>query len=261
MPSVARLNSTPVKGTHLNHPDSLRIERHGARGDRDFFLVDAAGERLPAKVAPRMFRVSVTYDDGADALTFRFPDGSVLSGSAAGDGDALAVDFYGRTVPSHVVSGPWQGAFTAYLDRPARLARADEPGAGADVEPVTLVSLASVEHLARQGGRASLDPRRFRMTIELDGCEPHEEDGWAGRTLRIGDVELAVGEQVPRCVITTLDPDTGERDFPSLRVISRYRDVPPRTSPPFGVYARVLVPGVVHVGDEVAVVDAEPVRT
>jgi uncharacterized protein YcbX len=261
MPSVARLNTTPVKGTRLNHPDALRFEPHGVAGDRDFFLVDPAGARLPAKVAPRMFRVSARYDGGADELTFRFEDGSVLSGPAVGDGDALTVDFWGRPVPSHVVPGPWEAAFTAYLDRPARLARSDEPGAGTDVEPVTLVSIASVRELARQGGRASLDARRFRMTFELDGCDPHQEDTWAGQTLRVGDVELAVGEQVPRCVITTLGPLTGERDFPTLKVISRYRGVAPRTSPPFGVYARVVVPGVAHVGDPVSVVEAESART
>jgi uncharacterized protein YcbX len=261
MPTVARLNTTPVKGTRLNHPDALRIEPHGAAGDRDFFLVDPAGERLPAKVAPRMFRVSARYDDAADELTFRFEDGSVLSGPAAGGEDALTVDFWGRPVQAHIVPGPWEAAFTAYLDRPARLARSDEPGAGTDVEPLTLVSLASVQELARQGERTALDARRFRMTFELDGCDPHDEDTWAGRNVRIGDVELAIGEPVPRCVITTLGPLTGERDFPTLKVISRYRGVAPRTSPPFGVYARVVVPGVVRVGDPVSIVGAEPART
>jgi uncharacterized protein YcbX len=260
MPTISRLNVTPVKGTRLNHPDELRIERHGAAFDRDFFLVDPAGERLPSKVAPRMFRVTSSYHDEADELTFGFPDGTARTGPAAGDGDALVVDFYGRSVPAHVVGGPWEATFTAYLERPARLARADEPGAGTDVEPVTIVSLASVEELARRGERSTLDARRFRMTMELDGCEPHEEDTWSDRIVRIGDVELVVGERVPRCVITTLDPDTGERDFSTLKVISRYRGVPPRTSPPFGVYARVAVPGVVHVGDDVTVLGAERVR-
>jgi hypothetical protein len=164
-------------------------------------------------------------------------------------------------VPSRIVPGPWEAAFTAYLDRPARLARSNQPGAGTDVEPLTLVSVASVQELARQGERTALDARRFRMTFELDGCAPHEEDTWAGRNVRIGDVELAIGEPVPRCVITTLGPLTGERDFPTLKVISRYRGVAPRTSPPFGVYARVVVPGVVRVGDAVSVAGAEPART
>jgi len=258
MPTVASLNVTPVKSTRLKQPAALRIEAYGAVGDRDFFFVDPAGRRFSASSKAPMQRVSVTRDDTADELTFRFPDGSSLTGPAAGDGDALTVDFYGRAVRAHVVGGPWEEALTAYAGRPTRLARADDPGAGTDVEPVTIVSLASVRELARRGGRSSLDPRRFRMTIELDGCDPHEEDTWAGRALRVGGVDLIVGEQVPRCVVTTLDPDTGERDFPTLSVISRYRGVPPRTSPPFGVYARVLTPGVVRVGDAVSILDAPP---
>jgi uncharacterized protein YcbX len=258
MPSVARLNVTPVKSTRLHHPDALRIERFGAAGDRDFFFVDAGGELFSATTDAPMLRVTVTYDGAADELAFRFPDGSELRGPAAGDGAPITVDFYGRPVAARIVGGPWEGAFTAYTGRPTRLARADEPGAGMDVEPVTIVSLASVEELARQGERASLDARRFRMTIELEGCRAHEEDTWAGRRVRIGQVELVIGEQVPRCVVTTLNPDTGQRDFSTLKVISRYRGVAPRTAPPFGVYARVLVPGVVHVGDDVAILDAEP---
>jgi uncharacterized protein YcbX len=256
MPTVARLNVTPVKSTRLNHPEHLRLERYGPVGDRDFFLVDPAGKRFSVMAKAPMLLVRATYDPGADELELRFPDGRTIRGPAAGDGEALTVDFYGRPVPAHIVDGPWTDGLTSYAGTATRLARTDHAGAGTDVEPVTIVSLASVAELARQGERGSLDARRFRMTIELDGCAPHEEDTWEGRRVRIGGTELAVGEQVPRCVVTTLDPETGVRDFPTLSVISRYRGVPPRTSPPFGVYARVIAPGVVSVGDRVTVVDA-----
>jgi uncharacterized protein YcbX len=258
VPTVARLNVTPVKSTRLNHPDALRIEPFGPVGDRDFFFVDPDARRFPAMGKAPLLQVTASYDARTDSLTFGFPDGRSLHGPAAGSGDAITVDFYGRPVTARIVAGPWEEAFTAFTGRPTRLARADDPGAGTDVEPVTLVSLASVQELARRGDRSSLDARRFRMTIELDGCHAHEEDTWAGRIVRIGDVELAIGEQVPRCVVTTLDPDTGERDFPTLSVISRYRDIAPRTPPPFGVYARVLTPGVVRLGDAVTIRDAEP---
>jgi uncharacterized protein YcbX len=260
MPTVAHLNVTPVKSTRLNHPEHLRIERYGPAGDREFFFVDHSGKRFSATAKAPMLLVGAAYDDENDELELRFPDGRTIRGPAAGDGEALTVDFYGRPVPSHIVDGRWTDELTAYAGTSTRLARTDRPGAGLDVEPVTIVSLASVAELARQGERTSLDPRRFRMTIELDGCEPHEEDTWEGRRIRVGEVELAVGEQVPRCVVTTLDPETGARDFPTLSVISGYRGVPPRTSPPFGVYARVISPGVVRVGDDVTLADGEPAQ-
>ncbi|MFN8233895.1 MAG: MOSC N-terminal beta barrel domain-containing protein, partial [Actinomycetota bacterium] len=89
MPTVASLNVTPVKSTRVNRPVALRIEVFGAVGDRDFFFVDPAGRRVSASSKAPMQRVSVTRDDTADELTFRFPDGSSLTGPAAGDGDAL----------------------------------------------------------------------------------------------------------------------------------------------------------------------------
>ena len=50
-------------------------------------------------------------------------------------------------------------------------------------------------------------------------------------------------------VVTTLDPDTGVRDFPTLSVIKRYRGVADRELL-FGVYASVIEPGTVRRGDE-----------
>ena len=55
------------------------------------------------------------------------------------------------------------------------------------------------------------DPRRFRMTMELDGCEPLEEDTWAGRRIEVGEAIVRMGDPVPRCVVTTLDPDRARR--------------------------------------------------
>jgi uncharacterized protein YcbX len=53
----------------------------------------------------------------------------------------------------------------------------------------------------------------------------------------------------PRCAITTLDPETGERDFDVPRLILSYR--PSDRSPYFGVYGTVETAGTVSVGDAV----------
>jgi uncharacterized protein YcbX len=52
-------------------------------------------------------------------------------------------------------------------------------------------------------------------------------------------------------VVTTLDPDTGLRDFPTLRVIRDYRGINEEQQLEFGVYADVVEPGQVRVGDPV----------
>lgn len=259
MPWVARLNVTPVKSTALNQPDEIRLERYGPVGDRDFFFVDDDGRRLSGTSKAPLLTIRARYDDERDRLEIRLPTGIVASGDARATGDGFEVDFYGRPVRARVVEGDWNEAVSAYAGLDVRLARVDEPGAGTDVEPVTLVSYASVAELSRQGGRGvPVDPGRFRMTFELEGCEPHEEDEWSGLLVRIGGAVVRVGASVPRCVITTLDPETGVRDFPTLSVIKSYRG---RTDDglPFGVYGQIEEPGIVRVGDPVH--PREPVRT
>jgi len=98
--------------------------------------------------------------------------------------------------------------------------------------------------------RAHVDPRRFRMLLDLDACEPHEEDRWIGSRVRVGGAVLRVAGNVGRCVVTTQNPDTGEVDLDTLRAIRAYRDIEEERIP-FGVYADVEESGVVRVGDSV----------
>ena len=246
---------TPVKSTALHHPVELRLEPYGAAGNRDFYFVDQDGRLQGGSKFGPFVQIVSGFEPQTERLSLRFPDGAVVEGRGDALGEATTTDFYGRPVPAHFVEGPWAAAVSAFVGRPIRLARVDRPGDGADVRPLTLVCLASVNELSRRGGATErVDPGRFRMNLELDGCVAHEEDGWAGRRLAVGEAVIRVGDPVPRCVVTTQDPRTGLRDFPTLSVIKRYRGVVDG-SLPFGVYADVVAPGLVRVGDEARVLD------
>lgn len=95
------------------------------------------------------------------------------------------------------------------------------------------------------------------MNLELDGLAPFEEEGWTGCLLRVGEAVIRVLGQVPRCVATTRDPATGDKDFDTLRHIAAYRPLmrEPR-GVPFGMYAEVEVPGRVAVADLVELLPA-----
>jgi uncharacterized protein YcbX len=247
--TVSRLNVTPVKSTALHHPEQIRLEPYGPLDNRDFYLVDEDGRLFAGSKLGPLVQIHADHDPERNVLSLRFPDGTLVEGSAVADGEQLETNFYGRPVMAREVEGPWSEALSRYAGRDLRLLRVERTGDGNDIDPVTLVSTASVEELARRGeaGRP-LDPARFRMTLEIDGCAPHEEDGWAGRQVRVGEATIRVGEPVPRCVVTTQDPDTGLRDFPTLNVIKRYRGVTSDQELIFGVYAQVVQPGLVRVG-------------
>jgi uncharacterized protein len=257
MPSLARLSVTPVKGTSIHHPDRLALTELGIPDNRRFYLVDGSGALFSGPDHPRLVQIHADYDAASERLTLRMPDDTVIEGDAADVGDVETTDFYGRAVRARAVGGPFTAALSAFCSRPVRLLRCERDGDGADVEPVTLVSFASVRDLGERGGYdGELDARRFRLNLELEGCEPYEEDRWAGRRIRVGEATIEVRGQVPRCVFTTKHPETGEKDWDTLTQIAKYR---PRIAGggglPFGMYARVVAPAEVSVGDVVEPLD------
>jgi hypothetical protein len=119
-----------------------------------------------------------------------------------------------------------------------------------DVGQVSIFSLGLAAELAARGGDA-VDPRRFRANLYLrpDPAGPPEAQ-WPGMLLAIGtELRLAVTDRDRRCAMITLDPDTAASRPALLRTVAQEYDNCA------GVYAVVLRPGAVHVGDAVDVVE------
>jgi uncharacterized protein YcbX len=247
--SVARLSVTPVKALALLHPDEILLEREGVAENRRFYLVDAEGRLANGKKAGALVQVRAACNYDGTWLALDFPDGGRLEGGVE-LGATVTTDFWGREVAGRVCEGPWSAALSEVAGVALTLVRTERPGDGSDVHRVSLVSTASLQELARRGGDDGLaDDRRFRLLVTLDGCSPHEEDTWEGRRLALGDAVVRVGGPIPRCVVTTLSPETGARDLDTLRAIKDYRGLSAERTIDFGVYAEVQEPGRVRVGD------------
>jgi uncharacterized protein len=257
--SVTRINVTPVKGTRLISSPRATVGPTGLEGNRTFFFVDASNSTVSCSDRGPMLTVSAAHDRAGERLRLEFPDGHIAEGPADDLGEHTTVDMYGRDVAVSFVLGPFDEPMSALVGQPVRLARADLGEHGNDVCPITIVSLASVEELGRRGGHdGPLDPRRFRMNLELDGCEPFEEDTWSGATVHVGTSALRVLGQVPRCRAVTLSPVSGEKDWDTLSQIVRFRTLipPPDRGIPFGMYAEVVQAGEIEVGDQVEIASA-----
>jgi uncharacterized protein YcbX len=254
MRTVSRLSIAPVKGMALVHPLEISLGPTGVAENRRFHIVDEDGRRYGQIRDGKLVRIAPTYDAEGDLLSLLFPDGEVVAGEVA-LGEPIVTDFYGRNVPGRVVAGPWADAISAYAGRPLRLVKTDAPGAGVDRSngSVSMLADASLDELARNSGRDTVDPRRFRMLIGVAGCAPHEEDEWVGKNVRVGEAVIRLHEEVARCAITTQDPDSGIPDFDTLREIKSYRGTRDDDGKhiDFGVFGEVAEPGVVRLGDAV----------
>lgn len=255
MPAVARLALAPVKGLGLLHPDALELRADGIPGDHLFHLVTADdGRMVNGKLAGPLVRVTARVDAALDTLTLDFPGGASVAGDARALGEAVETSFYGRPVPGRLVEGPFAEALSAAAGFAVRLVRVDATSAACDVlHPVSVLSRASIDDLARHAGSPALaDDRRFRMHVLLDGCTPLEEDGWAGRLVQLGsDAVVRLAGPIPRCTITGQDPATGTGDQGTLKAITAWRGLSPTGKIDLGMYADIVEPGVVRVGDPV----------
>jgi uncharacterized protein len=243
---------TAVKSMRLAAVQQIELDALGARGDRAFCVIDARNRMVNAKNFAKLQTVRANYDLESAELALTFPDGAVISGEV-GQGELLTIGFFSRITRVRLVLGPWSAALSDYIGAPLRLV---EPEVGVDrgrAGGVSLISRASVDHLASVAEAESIDVRRFRMLVEVDGLKPYEEDGWIGRTVTIGPARVAMHGNIGRCAVTTRDPDTAVVDFPTLKLLAGYRLELPSTEPlPFGIYGAVLEPGPVRLGDPVA---------
>jgi uncharacterized protein YcbX len=96
--------------------------------------------------------------------------------------------------------------------------------------------------------RLGIDRRRLRPNLVVSGALPGAERGWPGRALEVGDALIGIYALRARCIVTTIDPDSGEQDLEVLRRIRR--DFAGSVS----LDSWVIRPGVVRVGDQVRVV-------
>jgi uncharacterized protein YcbX len=251
---VARLSIAPVRSLGLEHPDTVDLTATGVLEDRRFYVIDDDGRLVDQLIAGRLVQVKAHTNPEGTSLRLAFPDGSVIDGPVE-LGDPVETNVHGRTAVGHRVIGPWAAALEPFAGGPIHLVRCDRPGGTRIANAVSLISDGSLGELARRLDRPSIDARRFRMLIEVKGAAAHEEDGWLGGRIGIGEAVLDITRPDARCAITTHDPDTGVRDVDTLRGIIGYRGLRDGRKADFGVLGEVASPGRIRVGDEVVVLE------
>ena len=119
-----------------------------------------------------------------------------------------------------------------------------------DVESahISIINLETVRAMD-SAAEVTLDPTRFRGNLYVDGLKAWSEFELVGQRLKVGDAELEVFSPIERCRATAARPGAATWDI----------DVPGLLMGHFGhaycgLYARIVLPGTVRVGDMISVV-------
>lgn len=277
--TVTTLRRYPVKSMLGEDVADSGVTTAGLTGDRGLALIHQTTGRVVSAKNPRLWRamLTLTASLGTDQRTVKitFPGGKICWNTDADVDDVLS-EFLGQ--PVTLTATPPEGAAMEHADPDTvneRGLTADaettliEIGAGApegtffNFAPVHLITTATLDEIADQhpdGAPVSLLRYRPNVVIGTPDQRGFTENDWLGQEVAIGDdLVLSVVARTPRCAVPTLPHGpTVDRDPEALRIVARHNRVPARngdTSPQpcAGVYAKVIHPGVIGVGDAVRV--------
>ncbi|XP_063627860.1 mitochondrial amidoxime reducing component 2-like [Cydia splendana] len=101
----------------------------------------------------------------------------------------------------------------------------NDTGALPDETSYHIINAASVTDLNARLRSCQVTHHTFRPNFVVQGPQPYEEDRW--RFLKIGDNVFEVIKPCLRCVLTTIDPETGVRreEREPLETLKTYRQI------------------------------------
>ncbi|MBL9141021.1 MAG: MOSC domain-containing protein [Phycisphaerae bacterium] len=234
----------PVKSMGGERVERALLTTHGLVGDRGYALREqATGKVVTAKNSadfPDLMRCRARFLRPLEAVGDLPPVEIELA-----DGSRVRSD-----------SGTADEALSAYFGRTVRLERAQTGAGFFDLDPLTLLTRATLARLAALQPGSAFDERRFRMNVTVDSPERgFVENDWVGRRVTIGpSARVRVTQPDSRCVMTTLAVDELPRDAEVMRAVATHNTIQAGSRgmrPCAGVYAVVERPGEVAIGDRV----------
>jgi uncharacterized protein YcbX len=262
--TIVALWRYPVKSMQGEELNASQVGEHGLLGDRAYALVDTADGKIASAKNPRKwphlfaFRAGYTEPPRPSAeippVRITLPDGASLDSTQANLASVLTPVLGRQTAlraaaPEKPVLEEYWPDMEGLDHRDAVTDESMPAGTFFDLAPIHLLTTATLDRLRALYPQGRFEVRRFRpnIVVALEG-QPQEfvENGWVGRTLRLGsEVRLRVTRPCGRCVMTTLPQSDLPHDPGILRTAVR------NNQGHVGVYATVLHGGTIRRGDAV----------
>ena len=230
----------PIKSLGGIRLKKAKVLEKGLEFDRRWMLVDRDGKFMTQRIHPKMALLKVSLGHG---------EISVVNHARP---ERPSIRFFADQVPSgkHLYATIWDDAvtvtevdsdlsawFSKELEMDCRLvvfpesntrpvdARYkvnDENVSLADAYPFLVIGQSSLDDLNTRL-KEPVPMNRFRPNFVVTGSDPYEEDRW--RKIRIGQNRFIAVKPCSRCVLTTVNQDTGEKGIEPLATLSSYRKI------------------------------------
>ncbi|HET8705911.1 MAG TPA: MOSC domain-containing protein [Pseudomonadales bacterium] len=261
---LAALYVYPIKSMRGVAVPSARLDRWGLQHDRRYMLVDANGRFLTQRLHPRMALIQPHPMENGWMLNA--PGMPSLRLPLHPEGQPCRVTVWDDECDALVLDATYAAWFSQFLAVPSRLVYFPDsaqrqvdlsyasPGTQtsfSDGFPLLLANRASLDALNKAMPQP-VEMLRFRPNLVVSGAVEFDEDNW--QQIKVGDVMIDVVKPCSRCVIPSIDFETGQRgQQPILDVLKQQRRKPDGKVY-FGQNLIHREEGVLRVGDQVELI-------
>ncbi|MFN8411487.1 MAG: MOSC domain-containing protein [Anaerolineales bacterium] len=236
MITLSSMTYYPIKACRGFDVSESNVERMGLEHDRRMMVVTPEGEFLTQREYPRLALVTPTLKN--DSVILSAPNFDSIHFTTQKSGMPYPVNIWRSKGVQAIDQGDetaqwfsdWLGTSVRLVHiadgfkrtlNPDYAVNADDHTGFADGYPILIISEESLQNLNSKLDSA-LPMNRFRPNIVVKGCEPFAEDSW--KRIKIGEIEMALVKPCPRCVVTTIDKETLEKNKEPLKALSTYRN-------------------------------------
>jgi uncharacterized protein YcbX len=234
-PVLSQLNSYPLKSAGGISLANSNLDQRGLVHDRRWMVVDDSGQFMSQRTSPEMALINTEID--GQTLILNAPRMSELCLPLfPTTGESQEVEIWGDRCEAWTADPQVELWISEYLGKSCKIVfmpdhskRPVDPDftvdekqvAFSDGFPLLLISEASLNELNSRLPE-SVAMKRFRPNLVVKDTEPYAEDSW--KKIIIGECEFHVVKPCSRCILTTVDPETGEFSGKEpLRTLATYR--------------------------------------
>ncbi len=232
---VKALWEYPVKSLAGYSLETAVLTPRGFAHDRRWMLVDEAGLFVSQRTRPGLSRKQARLD-GDILVLAGLDDGAILRipDAKADNGPRVEVQLWQDVFEARLVSSAPAAALEDFFGFPCRLvymapdcqrlidqkyAGPEEEVGFADGFPYLITNQASLDAFAAHYG-AELSMLRFRPNIVTEGAHAFAEDEWT--EIRTESAVFRTPKPCGRCVMITIDPDTGKKQPGVLSTLASF---------------------------------------
>ena len=265
---ISEINIYPIKSFEGIFLNSSVVEERGLRFDRRWMLVDGKNQFLTQREYPQLARFHIDLED--EGLKVSFNQNSLVIPFQANSEKTANVKIFSSRVKAKFYEEEVNNWFSGNLQTKCRLVLMTEESkrivnpiyavrkfkdtvSFADGYPFLLIGENSLADLNEKLEKPLL-MNRFRPNFVVSGSEAFAEDAW--KKIKIGDTVFHVVKSCGRCVITTVNQETGEKDGKEpLATLASYRNKNGKVL--FGRYLIAENKGeIIKIGDRLEILEA-----